>query len=88
MSPTRERTSGPPGSWTPATRALPDVGAVEGSVNDIAKIVGRDGKTVVTHGAPALAFSVDPHDQRFNPLTLVSGSWPTTATSEMRPSAS
>src|SRR6266849_2896079 len=26
MSPTRERTSGPPGSWTPATRALPDVG--------------------------------------------------------------
>src|ERR1700674_5232482 len=26
MSPTRERASGPPGSWTPATRALPDVG--------------------------------------------------------------
>jgi putative ABC transport system permease protein len=58
-------------------RALPDVGAAEGSVNDTAKIVGRNGKTVVTHGAPALAFSVDPRDQRFNALTLVTGSWPT-----------
>jgi putative ABC transport system permease protein len=70
-------TGGFPASVLAKVRALPDVGAVEGSVNDTAKIVGRDGKTVVTHGAPALAFSVDPHDQRFNPLTLVSGSWPT-----------
>src|SRR5450759_1476551 len=26
MSPIRERAKGPPGSWMPATRALPDVG--------------------------------------------------------------
>jgi putative ABC transport system permease protein len=59
-------------------RALPDVNAAEGSVtDDQTKLVGRDGKVVSTHGAPSLAFSVNPKgDQRFNPLTLVQGNWP------------
>ncbi|HLB17559.1 MAG TPA: FtsX-like permease family protein [Gaiellaceae bacterium] len=70
-------TGGFPASVLTRVRALPDVGAAEGSVRDTAKIVGRNGKTVVTHGAPALAFSVDPRDQRFNALTLVTGAWPT-----------
>jgi putative ABC transport system permease protein len=58
-------------------RALPDVEAAEGSVADEAKFVGHDGKVITSTGAPNLAFSVDPRsDQRFNPLDLVSGSWP------------
>jgi putative ABC transport system permease protein len=58
-------------------RALPDVEAAEGSIADEAKFVGHDGKVITSTGAPNLAFSVDPKsDQRFNPLDLVSGSWP------------
>jgi putative ABC transport system permease protein len=59
-------------------RTLPDVNAAEGSVtDDSTKLVGRDGKVVPTHGAPSLAFSVNPTgDQRFNPLKLVAGNWP------------
>jgi putative ABC transport system permease protein len=58
-------------------RTLPDVGYAAGEVTDNrTHLIGRDGKTIVTHGAPALAFSVDPNDQRFNPLTLTAGSWP------------
>jgi putative ABC transport system permease protein len=72
-------TGGFPASVLSRVRALPDVGAAEGSVNDTARIVGRNGKTVTTHGAPALAFSVDPRNQRFNPLTLVAGAWPSGA---------
>jgi putative ABC transport system permease protein len=59
-------------------KALPDVKAAEGSVTDAqTKLVGRNGKVVSTHGAPSLAFSVNPNgDQRFNPLQLVAGTWP------------
>jgi putative ABC transport system permease protein len=62
-------------------QALPDVKAAEGSVtDDQTKLVGRDGKVVSTHGSPSLAFSVNPKgDQRFNPLTLVQGHWPSGA---------
>ena len=42
-------------------RALPDVNAAEGSVtDDQTKLVARNGKVVSTHGAPSLAFSVNP----------------------------
>src|SRR5207302_479911 len=58
---------------------LPDVAAAAGSITDTAKLVDRNGHTFTTHGAPALAFSVDPNDQRFNPLTLVAGHFPTTS---------
>ncbi|HVS84270.1 MAG TPA: FtsX-like permease family protein, partial [Gaiellaceae bacterium] len=58
-------------------RNLPGVAEAAGGVSDYAYLVGHDGKVISGHGAPPLAFSVDPHgDQRFNPLTLVSGSWP------------
>jgi len=58
-------------------RALPGVAEAQGGIADQAKLVGRGGKVIGTHGAPALAFSVHPKgDQRFNPLTLVSGAWP------------
>jgi putative ABC transport system permease protein len=58
-------------------RQLPDVEAAVGSVGDLAKLVGHNGKVISSGGAPNLAFSVDTKaDQRFNPLTLVAGAWP------------
>ena len=66
-----------PQSLLGKVRALPGVQEAEGGISDLAQLVGRDGKVISGHGAPALAFSVHPHgDQRFNPLTLVSGTWP------------
>ena len=61
-----------------SVRALPDASAAEGSVtDDQTKLVDRAGKVVSTHGAGALAFSVNPTgDQRFNPLKLTAGDWP------------
>jgi putative ABC transport system permease protein len=59
-------------------RRLPGVAEADGGIQDYAYLVGRDGKVIGSSGgAPHLAFSVHPHgDQRFNPLTLVSGKWP------------
>ena len=52
-------------------RTLPDVAFAAGEVTDNrTHLIGRDGKAITTHGAPALGFSIDPNDQRFNPLTL------------------
>jgi len=66
-----------PESLLGRVRALPDVAFAAGEVTDNrTHLIGRNGKAIVTHGAPALAFNVDPGDQRFNPLTLTSGSWP------------
>jgi len=64
----------------PKIQALPGVSEATGGVSDFAYLVGRDGKVISGHGAPPLAFSVHPHgDQHFNPLTLVSGTWPSGA---------
>ena len=59
-------------------QALPDVNAAEGSVtDDQTKLVGRDNKVISTHGAGSLALSINPDgDQRFNPLELTAGHWP------------
>ncbi len=65
-----------PESLLGKVRNLPGVLAAEGGITDVASLVGHDGKVISGHGAPSLAFSVHPEDQRFNPLTLVSGSWP------------
>ena len=66
-----------PESLLGKVRNLPGVAAAEGGISDEAHIVGRDGKVIASGGAPGLAFSVHSHgDQRFNPLTLVSGAWP------------
>src|SRR5579884_2044355 len=58
-------------------RALPGVAEAQGGISDTASLVGRNGKVISGGGAPALAFSVHPHgNQRFNPLELVAGAWP------------
>ena len=66
-----------PASVLARVRTLPGVAEAQGGIADSAKLVGRNGKVISTHGAPSLAFSVHPHDdQRFNPLTLVRGAYP------------
>jgi putative ABC transport system permease protein len=56
---------------------LPGVAEAAGGVADQAQLIGHNGKVIASHGAPALAFSVNPHgSQRFNPLVLVTGRWP------------
>ncbi len=58
-------------------RRVPGVAEAQGSVSDAAQLVGRDGKVISGGGAPALAFSVHGQgNQRFNPLQLVAGRWP------------
>jgi putative ABC transport system permease protein len=57
-------------------RALPDVEAAEGSVDGEAHLIGDNGKAIVYGGAPNLGFSIANGASRFNPLTLVKGSWP------------
>jgi putative ABC transport system permease protein len=70
-----------PASLLVKVKALSDVQAAQGSVtDDQTKLVGRNGKVINSHGAPNLAFSVDPNsDQRFNPLVLTSGRWARTS---------
>jgi putative ABC transport system permease protein len=66
-----------PESLLPKVQALPGVAEANGGVSDYAYLVGHDGKVVSGHGAPPLAFGVHPNgDQRFNPLELVAGHWP------------
>jgi putative ABC transport system permease protein len=66
-----------PESLLGKVRSLPGVAEADGGISDEAHIVGGDGKIIASGGSPGLAFSVHPHgDQRFNPLTLVSGTWP------------
>jgi putative ABC transport system permease protein len=61
-------------------RALPGVAEAQGGIEDKASLIGRNGKVISGGGAPSLAFSVHPHgNQRFNPLELVSGTWPSGA---------
>jgi putative ABC transport system permease protein len=57
-------------------RGLPDVAEAEGQVNGQAQLIGRDGKAIVYGGAPNLGFSIANGNSTFNPLQLVSGSWP------------
>ncbi|HEY6585446.1 MAG TPA: FtsX-like permease family protein [Gaiellaceae bacterium] len=61
----------------PKVRGLDDVAAAEGSVDGEAQLIGKNGKAIVFGGAPNLGFSIANGDSRFNPLTLVEGSWPT-----------
>jgi len=66
-----------PESLLGKVRDLPGVADADGGISDEAHLVGRDGKVISSGGAPGLAFSVHSRgDQRFNPLTLVSGNWP------------
>ena len=66
-----------PASLLARVQRLPDVRAAAGSIADMAKFVGRNGKTISSGGAPGLAFSVQPGaNQQFNPTQLTAGSWP------------
>jgi putative ABC transport system permease protein len=66
-----------PESTLARVRALPGVADASGGIGDLAQYVGRDGKVLSLGGPPGLAFSVNSRgDQRFNPLTLLKGSWP------------
>ena len=65
-----------PASLLARVQALPQVAAASPSISDSAQLVGRNGKVISSGGAPGLAFSYSPGGQRFNPLTLTSGNWP------------
>src|SRR5262249_24153552 len=47
-----------------------------GGLNGEAHLIGSDGKAIVFGGAPNLGFSISDVASRFNPLTLVDGTWP------------
>jgi putative ABC transport system permease protein len=65
-----------PESTLERTRAIEGVDAAIGGVAGLAQIVDRDGDVLTTSGAPALGFSVDPSQPRFESLTLAEGRWP------------
>jgi putative ABC transport system permease protein len=75
-SDSRGRAPSLPDSLLARIRALPQVAQASGSISDSAQLVGHDGKVIGGHGAPGLAFSYSPSGRRFNPLSLVSGTWP------------
>ena len=72
------------GSFAPTLKAslldqvrnLPDVAAAEGNVGGNAHLIGHNGKAIVFGGAPNLGFSISNGASRFNPLSLVEGTWP------------
>ncbi|MBV9335134.1 MAG: ABC transporter permease [Solirubrobacterales bacterium] len=68
-----------PGSLLAQVQRLPQVGLASGGISDQAQLVGRNGKVISAGGAPGLAFSHSPEGQRFNPLSLTSGTWPSSA---------
>jgi putative ABC transport system permease protein len=58
-------------------RRLPGVEQAAGGINSNAELVGRNGKVLAVGGSPGLAFSVHTDgNQRFNPLSLISGRFP------------
>jgi putative ABC transport system permease protein len=60
-------------------RALDGVEAATGSVTDEqTKLLKPDGESIDTGGAPSFAFGIEtaPEYDRFNPLNLVDGRWP------------
>ncbi len=68
-----------PASLLTRIQALPQVALASGGISDTAQLVGRNGKVISRGGAPGLAFSHTAAGQQFNPLTLVSGRYPTAA---------
>jgi putative ABC transport system permease protein len=69
-----------PESLLARVRGLPGVSVAEGGISDEGQLVDRNDKVISRGGAPSLAFSVNPKgDQRFNPLVLTGGTWPTGA---------
>ena len=65
-----------PASLLTQVRALSGVEQASGGIADQAQVVGHNGKVISVGGAPGLAFSHSPEGERFNPLSLTSGTWP------------
>jgi len=65
-----------PASLLGEVQRLPGVALASGGVSDTAQLVGHNGKVISRGGAPGLAFSYEPRGERFNPLVLTSGNWP------------
>lgn len=63
-----------PASLLTRIRALPDVGAAQGQISDVATIVGRDGRVLKNTGSPTLAMSLLPPP--FTGLQFVDGNPP------------
>ena len=66
-----------PASLLARVQSLPGVALATGGVSDQAQLVGHNGKVISRGGAPGLLNSYTPAGQRFNPLTLTHGTWPT-----------
>ncbi len=64
------------GSLLTEVQHLPGVALASAGISDSARLIGHNGKVIGRGGAPGLAFSYTPSGQRFNPLTLIRGSWP------------
>jgi putative ABC transport system permease protein len=68
-------------SLVPKVEALPGVASAAGAIydvsgtTDLAKLIGRDGKQIGTGQAPNFGWGFEPDKERFNPMTLTSGSW-------------
>jgi putative ABC transport system permease protein len=64
-------------------RAVPEVALADGSVSDETntKILTKEGKAINTQGAPSFGFGFDtgPEFDRFNPLNILEGRWPSAA---------
>jgi putative ABC transport system permease protein len=65
-----------PESLLAKVRALPGVAVADGNVDGTATLVDRKGKAILFGGAPNLGFSIENGSSPFNPLVLLSGSWP------------
>ena len=68
-----------PASLLTQAQRLPQVALASGGIQDSAQLVGRNGKVISSGGAPGLAFSHSPEGQHFNPLRLISGTWPSSS---------
>jgi putative ABC transport system permease protein len=70
-----------PASLLPKVQALSGVSYAAGEVGDNeTRLVDKNGKSISSGTASNIASSVDPNgDQRFNPLTLKAGRWPSGA---------
>jgi putative ABC transport system permease protein len=72
-----------PASLLPKVRKLDGVQEAAGAIfsfegnSDLAKLVGRDGKSLGGANQPSFGFGFNAADSRFNPLSLTKGRWAT-----------
>ena len=65
-----------PASLLTQVQGLPEVSLASGGIADQAQLVGHNGKVISVGGAPGLAFSHSTQGEKFNPLSLTAGTWP------------